>query len=278
MSGELWFAEGFTNYYDDLSLTRAGLITHEDYIKGLTGTFNYVWNSPGRQFFNPIEMSYQAPFVDAARCVDEVNRSNTFISYYSYGSMLGLALDLSLRAQKLTLDDYMKLVWTTFGKVEKHYTIDDLHQTLNRYAGTEFGDDFFNNYIYKSEMPDFETLFKTVGVQLKQNTDKPAFGLRLRNLVIISNTQVGSAAYNAGLEKGDKLVKIGGVEINETSDLNKFLGQLELNQTFDIVYERFGKQQTVKMNLDADTSYSIESLGELSEMAMANRNAWLGAK
>ncbi len=90
MSGELWFAEGFTSYYDDLTLTRAGLIAQEDYIKGLTGTFNYVWNSPGRQFFNPIEMSYQAPFVDAARSVDDINRDNTFISYYSYGSMLGL--------------------------------------------------------------------------------------------------------------------------------------------------------------------------------------------
>jgi predicted metalloprotease with PDZ domain len=116
MSGELWFAEGFTSYYDDLTLCRAGLITQEEYIKGLTGTFDYVWNSPGRQFFNPIEMSYQAPFVDAARSVDPVNRSNTFISYYSYGSALGLALDLSLREKGLNLDDYMKLDRTTYGK------------------------------------------------------------------------------------------------------------------------------------------------------------------
>lgn len=279
MSGELWFAEGFTSYYDDLTLTRAGLITHEDYIKGLAGTFNYVWNSPGRQFFNPIEMSYQAPFVDAARSVDDVNRGNTFISYYSYGSMLGLALDLSLRAQNLNLDDYMKLVWTAYGKVETYYTIDDLHQTLNSYAGVEFGDAFFNNYIYKSEMPDFETLFETVGVDLKQQTDKAAFGLRLRNRVIRSNTQIGSAAYNAGLEKGDKLLKIAGIEIDETSDLNKVLGNFEPNQTLDIVYERFGKQHATKMTLDEDTSYTIIASSEdLSETARANRNAWLGSK
>lgn len=94
MSGELWFAEGFTSYYDDLTLCRAGVISQAKYITGLTGTFNYVWDSPGRNYFNPIEMSYQAPFVDAAKSVDETNRENTFISYYSYGSMLGLALDL----------------------------------------------------------------------------------------------------------------------------------------------------------------------------------------
>lgn len=75
MSGELWFAEGFTSYYTNLILCRAGLITPEKYVEGLTGTFNYVWNSPARQFFNPIEMSYQAPFVDAATSVDPVNLS-----------------------------------------------------------------------------------------------------------------------------------------------------------------------------------------------------------
>src|SRR5690606_27385298 len=67
MSGDLWFAEGFTSYYDDLSMARAGIISKEKYIQGLIGTFNYVWTSPARQFFNPIEMSYQAPFVDAAK-------------------------------------------------------------------------------------------------------------------------------------------------------------------------------------------------------------------
>jgi len=278
MSGELWFAEGFTSYYDDLTLTRAGIIAQEDYIKGLTGTFNYVWNSPGRQFFNPIEMSYQAPFVDAARSVDDINRGNTFISYYSYGSMLGLALDLSLRAENLNLDDYMALVWNTYGKTETYYTIADLQQTLKAYAGAEFGDAFFNNYIYKSDMPDFESLFKTVGVQLQQNTEQPAFGLRLKNQVITSNTMVGSGAYAAGLEKGDKLLKIDGVEINETSDLNTVLGTVKPNQTVDVVYERFGKQRTVKLTLDADTSYTISSLDDLSEAAKANRDAWLGAK
>ncbi|MBU2928013.1 M61 family metallopeptidase [Winogradskyella psychrotolerans] len=278
MSGELWFAEGFTSYYDDLTLTRAGLIAQEDYIKGLTGTFNYVWNSPGRQFFNPIEMSYQAPFVDAARSVDDINRDNTFISYYSYGSMLGLALDLSLRAENLNLDDYMTLVWNTYGKTETYYTIADLQQTLNDYAGAEFGDQFFNNYIYKSGMPDFKTLFKTVGVQLQQNTAQPAFGLRLNNQVITSNTLVGSGAYAAGLEKGDKLLKIDGVALNETIDLNTVLGTVKPNQTVDVVYERFGKQHTVKLTLDADTSYAISSLDELSEGEKANRDAWLGAK
>ena len=282
MSGELWFAEGFTSYYTNLMITRAGLMEPERYVRGLTGTFNYVWNSPGRKFFNPIEMSYQAPFVDAARSVDDINRNNTFISYYSYGSALGLALDLSLREQNLNLDDYMKLVWATYGKVEDYYTIQDLHNTLNEYAGADFGDAFFNNYIHKSEMPDYERLFNTVGVSLKTNKEQVSFGAFLRNQTITANATMGSSAYNAGLEKGDKLIKIGNTTLTETTRLNNVISQYKPNDTVTVVYERLGKTRETQLIFQQDPSYSI-SLFEANNMelpadAKANRDAWLGAK
>src|SRR5690606_525168 len=133
MSGLLWFAGGFTSYYTPLTLVRGGIISPEAYVNGLNGTFNYVWNYPGREYFSPVEMSYQAPFGDAATSVDPVNRESTFISYYSYGSMLGLALELQLRQKGLNLDDYMKLVWEKYGKQEKPYEIKDLEASLAQY-------------------------------------------------------------------------------------------------------------------------------------------------
>ena len=82
MSGELWFAEGFTNYYGTLVLRRTGIISLDRYAKNISGALDYVINAPGRKIFNPVEMSEQAPFVDAAQSVDEQNKRNTFISYY----------------------------------------------------------------------------------------------------------------------------------------------------------------------------------------------------
>lgn len=282
MSGELWFAEGFTSYYDDLTLCRAGVIKQEDYIKGLTGTFNYVWNSPGRQFFNPIEMSYQAPFVDAARSVDPVNRNNTFISYYSYGSALGLALDLSLREKGLNLDDYMKLVWTTFGKNEKPYTIKDLHNTLNTYAGNDFGDHFFNSYIYKSEMPDYNRLFNLVGITLSQDNSKIGFGARARDGKITSNTTIGLSAYNAGLENGDVIVKIGNHELSKELALDAILKNFKPGDEAKITYNRLGKEEQSKITFVADPSYiiSVSETDEksLSEEQKKTRAAWLDSK
>ena len=277
MSGELWFAEGFTSYYDDLTICRAGLTSQEDYIKGLAGTFNYVWNSPGREFFNPIEMSYQAPFVDAARSVDPVNRNNTFISYYSYGSALALALDLSLRENQLNLDDYMKLVWTSFGKNEMPYTISDLHNTLNTYAGKSFGDNFFNNYIYKSGMPDMVYLFSTVGVSLEQPKNRVRFGAFVRNGKITSNASMGSSAYEAGLENGDKLINIGDYPIDENTDLNSVLKNFKSGDQAKVVFERFGNKKETFITFQPDPYYTIK-LGENSDSKKIEREAWLGSK
>ncbi|GGG38112.1 M61 family metallopeptidase [Bizionia arctica] len=282
MSGELWFAEGFTSYYDDLTLCRAGVITQEDYITGLIGTFNYVWNSPGRDFFNPIEMSYQAPFVDAAKSVDETNRENTFISYYSYGSMLGLALDLSLREKGLNLDDYMKLVWETYGKTQTFYTIENLNETLNTYAGKEFGNHFFNNYIYKSEMPDYKRLFKMVGVDLTTNSEQVDLGVNIRYGKLLGNPKKNSSVYNAGLQKGDKILKVDSKELTESMNINDLLNSYKANDEVEVVFERFGETKTTKVTLLEATSYNISvletPLKPLDKKQKTKRDNWLGKK
>jgi predicted metalloprotease with PDZ domain len=285
MSGALWFAEGFTSYYTNLILCRAGLITPEKYVEGLAGTFNYVWNSPARQFFNPIEMSYQAPFVDASTSVDPVNRENTFISYYSYGSILGLGLDLSLRENGLNLDDYMKLVWQRYGKNEGPYSIENLQDILKEYAGDDFGNNFFNTYIYKSEMPDYEKLLASVGVVLKQNSDSPYLGFTLKsneNSILKNNTKIGSSAYLAGLTKGDEIITINGTAFPNQIDFKDFIKRFKIGDRVSVQFKRFGEEKSTDLTVGADSTYSIYLQGkegeEVSSEVLSNRKEWLKIK
>ena len=285
MSGELWFAEGFTSYYTNLILCRAGLITPEKYVEGLTGTFNYVWNSPARQFFNPIEMSYQAPFVDASTSVDPVNRENTFISYYSYGSVLGLALDLSLREKDLNLDDFMKLVWNTYGKTENSYSIENLNETLNIYAGDTFGNNFFNRFIHKSEMPSYTDLFKTVGVSLSQNTEAAYIGAAVSitddlNGKIQSNTRIGSPAYIAGLDKDDIITSINNKPFPNGIQFNTFIkDEFKPKDTLSITFLREGIERKTEVTLTSDPNYAINLIEKNdktpSKKVLKARQAWL---
>lgn len=284
MSGELWFAEGFTSYYTNFILCRAGIITPKEYVEGLAGTFNYVWNSPARQFFNPIEMSYQAPFVDASTSVDPVNRDNTFISYYSYGSVLGLALDLSLRQNKLNLDDYMKLVWQTYGKQEIPYTLSDLRLTLVQYAGKEFGNRFFDQYIHNSDMPDYEELFKSVGIVLKRATDKPYFGASINiNQFGVGNIQrntvMGSPAYKAGLDYGDVITSINNFPLTSNQSFAELIGSFKVGESVQVAYTQFGIPKSTTVVLTGDPTYTIELMekdgGKPSKQVLKNRKDWL---
>ncbi|MEX0315976.1 MAG: M61 family metallopeptidase [Allomuricauda sp.] len=285
MSGSLWFAEGFTSYYTNLILCRAGLLSPKEYIEGLTGTFNYVWTSPARRFFNPIEMSYQAPFVDAATSVDPVNRENTFISYYSYGSVLGLALDLSLRQQGLNLDDYMKLVWQRHGKKEIPYTIENLHALLNEYAGKAFGDSFFNSFIYQSGMPNYASLFESVGVRLVQRGVTPYFGANVSinedgtEGIISSNPKIDSPAYKAGLTKGDVILNINRIPFVEEQKFTDYIKQFKVDETVEANFSRFGNERTAALILEQSPNYTINLMEDTSQQPstamLKARKEWL---
>ena len=282
MSGSLWFAEGFTSYYTNLILHRANILTAGEYVKSLNGTFNYVWNSPAHKFFNPIEMSYQAPFVDAATSVDPVNRENTFISYYSYGSVLGLALDLDLRNKGLNLDDFMKQVWNTYGKTEVSYTIENLHESLDKYAGAEIADKFFRNYIYKSEMPKYAELFKTVGLKLTQDMDKGYFGASLKayenSVQINSNPKNASPAYIANLSSGDVITSVNGTAISSMTDWENIIDKSKSGTELELSFTRDTKEEKAKVTLSKDPTYVISIDENADKKAQKARELWLAKK
>ncbi|WP_276391530.1 M61 family metallopeptidase [Eudoraea chungangensis] len=282
MSGELWFGEGFTSYYAGLILCRSQLMETETYVNWLTGSFNYVWNSSGRLFYSPIEMSYQAPFQDAAESVDQTNSRNTFISYYSYGHMLGLALDLSLREMGLNLDDFMKLVWKKYGKKAKYYTNKDLQQVLGEYAGDKFGDYFFNSFIYKAEMPDYEKLFNTVGIVLNTNPTTPVYGINFTDTILRGYPAFESPAYKAGLTKGDKILKIDDVPIISDSQLTELLKTYKPGDLLSIEFERYEKSSTTTLEVGSNPNFQL-SLYEkagliLEDSTKVNRTNWLAPK
>lgn len=288
MSGELWFAEGFTNYYTSLIMCRAGLLTRKEYAEGLARTINFVSNSPGRSFFNPIEMSYQAPFADAATSIDPNYRSNTFITYYFYGEVLALALDLQLRNEKgdLSLDGFMKFVWSRHGKPELPYYVRDLRTALAEYASPALADSFFDKHIFQSQMPDYEKLLASMGVSYAPLGNSSWLGASLEtkdSVVTISNyTTLGGPAYKAGLEGGDQILSVNGQKYNDAKALLGAVTKLTPNTRITIEYSRLGELRSTSLTTERDPARRtslFEEDGKTPDNAMTRRRAaWLDAK
>ncbi|HVL40706.1 MAG TPA: M61 family peptidase, partial [Brevundimonas sp.] len=141
----LWFAEGFTNYYGPLAIRRAGQSSVDQFLAEMGGQADYILNTPARSYGGPQEMSLRAPFADAATAID-IQNPNIFASYYPYGAVVALALDLSLRERfpGVTLDDYMRHMWREHGVNERPYHMEDLRNGLAAVTGdTRFAGEFF---------------------------------------------------------------------------------------------------------------------------------------
>ncbi len=291
MSRELWFAEGFTSYYDDLVLVRAGLLEADDYAARLGGTLNAVINAPGRRLRSPVEMSMQAPFVDAAVSVDPTNRPNTFLSYYTWGSAVALGLDLKLRTEHrgLTLDDYMRSVWERFGRTEVPYSVADLERVLADLTGDEgFARDFFRRYVRGSEVPDYATLLQGPGLVLRRaRPDRAHLGrVRLRfgerGALVAGPTLVGSPLYQAGVDRGERITSIAGRTPDEEGVVEEVLGERSPGDEVELTVEGRGRARSVRVTLAPDPTLEVVSLEEAGRSATPAverfRSAWLGSR
>ena len=291
MSGELWFAEGFTSYYDDLFVRRAGLTDDARYAQGLGGGLNAVINGPGRRWFSPVEMSMQAPFVDAAASIDPQNRDNTFISYYTWGAVIGLGLDLTLRTRfpGVTLDDYMRALWGAHGKTEFPYTLDDLRRVLGEVTGdAAFARDFFERYIHGRDVVEYAPLLARAGFLLRRanpgvatvGTARIAYQDGIT--VVASPPLMGSPLYEAGLALGDRIVSIGGQPLSSADQLERLLAGRPPGDTVAIAFEQRGASRTGQLTLAEDDRLEVvayENAGiALAEDARRFRADWLASR
>ena len=287
MSGELWFAEGFTSYYTDLTLCRAGIISTSDYVSGISGGLNAVINSPARRYRTPVEMSQFAPFSDAATSIDPVNFGNTFISYYTYGKVLGLALDLSLRnqGQNRSLDGFMALMWDHYGKPEIPYSVADIESTLAEYAGEAFAHTFFYHYIYHSEMPDYQALLNSVGISLSLAHPGQAFlGASMeqndQEVTISRYPLFGTPAYIANLEAGDKIRTIDDQTVTSVDEAQSIIRKHQPGDTIQMQIERFGKMMRIPVLLMENPQLQTELIQApaITDAASSQQKMWLTGK
>jgi predicted metalloprotease with PDZ domain len=301
-SSDLWFGEGVTSYYDALIVHRAGLQSLEDMLDDYASLINSVTLSPGRTFRTAEHMSQLAPFVDAAVSIDRTNWQNTFISYYTWGAAIGLAMDLSLRdlsGGKTTMDDFMRVMWTEYGVpgmkggpgvVSKTYTAEDLQGRLAQLSGNPtFAREFFGKYVQGHEVADYATLFSRVGLVVRKRAAGKAWlgGAPLQpgtGGVRVGVVPFETALYKAGLAQDDVIQAINGVDVASPQAVNDAVAAIKPGTSVAIRFERRsgGAPVTSTVTLDEDPRVEIvtgESAGvAVTAEQMARRTAWLASR
>ncbi len=222
----LWFFEGFTSYYDDLFVLRAGLIDTPRYLKLLATTISSVQASPGRLVQSVAAASFDA-WVKYYRA-DE-NTPNATISYYAKGSLVALALDLTLRGEgKGSLDDVMRLLWQKSGGGPIDEA--DIAAALEAVGGRSFERELAAWVHGTDELPLAALLQRfAVEVEAQPATLAQRLGVRVSESALtgvkISHVLRDGAGERAGVAPGDELIAIDGWRLRRLDDATRVMAQ-----------------------------------------------------
>jgi predicted metalloprotease with PDZ domain len=276
----LWIAEGFTAYYQDIIIRRTQIYTPENYLAALAEDIDQLENIPGAKVQTLAQASYDA-WIKAYR--PNENSVNTSISYYTKGAIIALMLDLEIindSKGKYSLDDVMSYMYNKYYKVEKRgYTDAEFKEGLEKFAGKNL-DDFYANYINGLTAIDYNKYLGYAGCkttdQLAEN-DMPSLGItQIPNIprTIVATVLRGSAAWTGGINVNDEIVAIDGIAVPETG--SPVAGK-KIGDKLEVTLIRDGLTLTIPVTLlrDPKVKHKIEELPNPTAEQLTVRKKWL---
>jgi predicted metalloprotease with PDZ domain len=192
----LWWSEGVTDYYGDVTLARGRLWTVEQFLASMSAD--------------------AAQVEDAAEIVSAEDASiDTWIKpvwvdeaqyYYPKGALLGLMLDIRIRqatGNQHSLDDVMRALYAASWGKGRGFTTDDLLGLVRP-------------YVRGREPLPYDSVFPAGGIAVRHHeTRTPVVGVSSERDqdggALVTAVSPGSMAEAVGLEPGDVLLKVGEV-------------------------------------------------------------------
>jgi predicted metalloprotease with PDZ domain len=285
----LWLFEGFTSYYEDLMLVRSGLIEREEYFCLLGKTVGSVSRASGRLKQTVAESSFDS-WIKYYR--QDENAPNSTVSYYTKGSLVALAFDLSIRAQtrnRKSLDDVMRLLWQRYGRdfyqdkgqgiqgKEQGIHEDEVEALLAEATGADLKKLFAQAVHGTRDLP-LADLLAPFGISIEVDAGgAPALGARVRGGAECTLVSVhdDSAAQKAGLSAGDTLVAIDGLRVTG-SNLDTLLSRYRVGERVEIHAFHRDELRSFSVKLDpADVTRYILTQDGARGTAKKWGDAWL---
>ncbi len=292
---QLWAFEGITAYYDDLALTRSGVIDAGSYLELLGQTITRVWRGAGRFKQSVAESSFDTwtKFYK-----QDESAPNNIVSYYTKGSLIALALDLTVRkltCNRKSLDDLMRQLWQEYGKPGIGVPEGRIEEMASELAGQNL-DVFFQQYLYGTQDPPLAALLKDLGIEFKlrpaSNADdkggKPAaddsktvaqFGARIvkdNSGARLSHVFDNTPAQRAGLSAGDLVIALEGLKTDKAS-LEKTIARYSANSRIKLHVFRRDELHEFSVQLAPapdDTCYLLID-DKAGDQAIGRRQQWL---
>jgi predicted metalloprotease with PDZ domain len=276
---DLWFCEGVTSTYQELTLLRSGLIKRQRFYEHIAEQIERLQERPARTF-----QSAEVSGLDAwLERYPEYLRPARSISYYDKGELLGFLLDLGIRhssANRHSLDDLMRRLNDDFARRGRFFTDADLQHIVAELASPgDWVEAFFRGYVSGTHELDYHTYLGYAGLELQAETEKQAalgfWGVRSPSgLITVESVETDSNAERAGLSRGDIVVRINGEKLTA---LPQDVVGLKPGRRVQLEVRRRSNTLTVNFDVGVTTTthYAIHEVSSPSDAQSRLRRGWL---
>lgn len=286
-TSNLWIAEGFTAYYQDVFTQRAGLQSPEKFQENLAGLITSVENQPGNKVQSVSDASFDA-WIKQYR--PNENSFNSTISYYSKGALIALIMDLDIihsTQGKAGLDEVMKAMYDEYYvKRKRGYTDSEFKVMAEKIAGHSLSN-IYDDYVNGVKTIDYNKYLNYAGLSLKNDAaqiSEPYLGISTslrEGRMIITQVARGSGAWNDGLNVNDEIISIDNYTVNKTrsgsNEMLKYIADRGVGDKVKVSVVRDGQDKVVEVLLTKNPAfkYSISAIDNPSAAQMAVRKRWL---
>lgn len=228
----LWVFEGFTSYYDDLMLLRAGVIDENAYLKLLARTLDQVARAGGRHKQSVAESSFDAW---TRYYKQDENSANALVSYYTHGSLVALGLDLEIRRQTggtRSLDDVLRMLWRRYGRTFYQgrpvgIPEDGMPALIAEATGADVSDFIRRHADGREDIPLKAALAREgITLTVRPEHDRPTLDIRTRaepGGLRLATVYEHGPAHRAGLSAGDLVVAADNLKVADAGGLDLLL-------------------------------------------------------
>ncbi len=266
LTNMLWVSEGFTVYYEYLLLSRAGLMTGEEFLEAMSRIIAAQENNPGRFFQSAIQSSYntwtQGPF-GARR-----GGLRKTISYYDKGAILGFLLDLNIRQvtqNRCSLDDVMRTLYHTFYKEKgRGFTDQEFRQVCEKVAGCPLPEIF--DYASTTRAIDYPEYLAYAGLELEKPRELPEAYLGALvedqdSRLVVAAVEPDSPADRTGVIAGDEIKAVDGHQVKDL-DFNQWISSRQPGDKIKLDLSRGDKNLEVEVILahQLEKSFHLKSV------------------
>ena len=276
----LWIAEGFTAYYQDVIVRRTQLYVPQNYLDLMARQITQLENQPGAKVQSVAMASYDA-WIKSYR--PNENSNNTTISYYTKGAIIAMMLDLEIIKNskgKNSLDDVMAYMYNEYYKVKKRgYTDAEFKLALEKFAGKNL-DEFYAKYINGVADIDYNNYLAYAGCQMRDElagTNSAELGITMianTRRVIVASVLRGTAAWDDGINVNDEIITVDGHPVDSREPL---FGNKKPGDKIVVKLVRDGIEKDIPVTLKPSTTvrFKIEQLANATPQQLAVRKKWM---